>query len=75
MKDSRRKHTNEEHDQIGRREMWIQFHGSAWIFENDAGLLQSDERNEKSDARGNTILQAGAHCVENQLPQSDQRQN
>jgi hypothetical protein len=67
MQDGRRKHANEEHDKIGRREMRVQFYGGTWIFEDYTGLLQSNECNEKPDTRRNTIFQARADCVENQF--------
>ena len=55
--------------------MRVQLHRRARIFDDYAGLLQPDKRNEKPDTCCDTVLQARADCVENQLAQSNQRQN
>ena len=75
MQDCRRQHADEEHNQIRRGKMRIQLYGRARVFDDHTRLLQSDECNEKPDACRNTILQARADCVENQLAQSDERQD
>ena len=55
--------------------MHVQRHCGAGVLNDDAGLLQSDERDEQTDSRCDAVLHAGTDGIENQLAQSDERQN
>ena len=55
--------------------MRVQLHRRAGVLDNQAGVLQSDERDEQADAGGNAVFEAGADGVENQFAQADEREN
>ena len=52
--------------------MRVQLHGGARVSDDYTRLLQSNKCNEQPDACRNTIFQARADCVENQLAQPDE---
>src|SRR5260370_21162762 len=64
MQDGRRQHTDEENNQIGRREMRVQLYGGAPGFNDYTPLRQSNESDAKRDTLSTTMLDALEHLLE-----------